>query len=266
MVLIGILVACLIVVCVTYILLYITVRRATLFRETSMHSSRGDCESTNAAAATPRLREFPPPNVVANPSHHRTSILKQQESCQSNNCSPKPNKMRKSVDIQSTPPAYFQNSEVMADLTVNEACSSLIDRTSNVLQTPSIVRRRRIRRDSRLLKRHKCIIVILTVCCMYLIYLSFYFTVQVFHYYNVNRLKQREFLQRQYTIQLILRYMFVLQASLNPLIFFRIKTFRVSLIMFYKTIFRCGGAQRNAGRRKISRPSMIENGEGRSII
>jgi len=277
LVLIGILILCLFVVAGTYILLYITVRRASCFRQNSTRSSKNSCNSV----AVPGRSDAPLTPTV---HHHRLNVTDSQRRVSI--MSPETHKRglqhptirrsgERSLDLQPPPSTHRRNHHNSIVELSNEPSSCLInDRITSMsnfgstitttmrLGSTPMTMHRRPRRDSRLLKRHKCIIVILTVCCMYLVYLSCYFGLQIFHAINIAPGLQEHHLRNRYTIQLILRYMFVLQASLNPLVFFRIKTFRVSVQRVFKALRKCcgGGARRTASfnQSKFSRPSMTD--------
>lgn len=250
LILVSVLIFCLFIVGAIYLNLYITIRRATCFRT--------DSGKTGAKSA------MTPPNRQRSDyeSPTKTVIVVNGQLCQTNSSFKR--KTTKMQFIQKKQPLCSKGSveSFMNHQKVKDHRSSLFigsgadadqqpmlvvssDRRSTNFTVPSNCKHRR--RDSRLFKRHKCVIVILSVCCLYLIYLSCYFSLQLFHIIHiVNGIDQNK-LRERYIINFVLRALFVLHASLNPLIFFRIQTFRSSFLKLCPPCAKIGQTARNGG-------------------
>uniref|UniRef100_A0A915KTX0 G-protein coupled receptors family 1 profile domain-containing protein n=1 Tax=Romanomermis culicivorax TaxID=13658 RepID=A0A915KTX0_ROMCU len=235
LILVAVLIICLIIVGATYLCLYCTIRRANFFHKESVRSkvSRGSLSLTNTES----------PDLLVTINNHHSSLQRRVSS--KYKCG------RRSYDSQT---------QTNFSWTTNHN-GSLSERPSFRDPHPSIcttvINRHKPRRNSRLLKRHKCIIVILSVCGLYIVYLGIYFFLQLFHVIHIVKGLEQSKLAERYITNLILRSMFVLQASLNPLIFFRIKSFRQSFWKFFSNIVHCC-KRSSPSMPKMSRPSVAD--------
>ena len=88
-------------------------------------------------------------------------------------------------------------------------------------------------------KRLKCVVVIMSVCCLHFVFLTIYFSINILHLIYVTRGIEQSKLKERYLQNLTLRALFVLQASLNPLLLFRIRSFRTA----FRRLIACATAR-----------------------
>lgn len=133
--------------------------------------------------------------------------------------------------------------------------------------------------SNRIFKRYKGVVVIMTVCGLYTIYLSIYFSLQLLHMQYITEGIQPDKLRQRYLLNFVLRSVYFLQAGMNPLLFLRIRSFRLSFMKLLRSLYRpscCWSRHRwnsNASsytgelqRKNTANSTLIRNWENGEIV